>query len=63
MGKRGTGVPAKPTPRPQRQKATSSAQQSDDVVELESEESFPASDAPSWTVRRVGCPDRGKKKR
>jgi hypothetical protein len=63
MGKRSTRVPAKPAPRPLRQKATPTAEENDDVIELESKESFPASDAPSWTVTRVGHPDRGEKKR
>jgi alkylhydroperoxidase family enzyme len=38
----------------------SPADTSDDVIEMESQESFPASDAPSWTLARVGHPDHWK---
>lgn len=44
------------------QEAASSTSDISDVIELESEESFPASDAPSWTITRVGHPARDKRK-
>jgi hypothetical protein len=43
--------------------AKESAERADDVIELESEESFPASDAPSWTLARIGHPARQERKR
>jgi hypothetical protein len=43
--------------------AKESIERADAVIELESEGSFPASDAPSWTVVRVGHPARNERKR
>jgi hypothetical protein len=67
MAKRGTRSSTRSAPeprsRPQQQEATPpNAGQSDDVIELESEESFPASDAPSWTLARIGHPARREPK-
>ena len=38
-------------------KESHSPKPSRDAIEINSEDSFPASDAPSWTpFRRIGCP-------
>jgi hypothetical protein len=36
--------------------APPSAGHTEDLIEIESQGSFPASDAPSWTIVRVGTP-------
>jgi len=58
------GAATRARERPPKPEATrESSEQADTVIELESEASFPASDAPSWTVTRVGCPARNERKR
>jgi hypothetical protein len=50
---------AKRSARPSaKSRETRKSDRADDVIELESDESFPASDAPSWTLARIGHPAR-----
>jgi hypothetical protein len=52
---------AKRSARPSaKSRGTRKSDRADDVIELESDESFPASDAPSWTLARIGHPARSE---